>query len=75
MFQFIQESLFYFRGCFSRSATFHWFIVVMAGFISRSDHFGFGAKKNYPTFAMINGTILCQEIEKREWTEDVLIAI
>jgi len=40
MIQFFQECLFYFRGCFSRTATFQWFIVVMTGFVSRSDHFG-----------------------------------
>ena len=31
---------------------------------------GFGAKINYPTFAMINGAILYQDFKKRDCTED-----
>ncbi|MEK5491221.1 hypothetical protein MKZ24_11055 [Paenibacillus sp. FSL R7-0297] len=29
-----------FRSCFSRQATFEWFVVIVVGFMLRSDHLG-----------------------------------
>ncbi|WP_209440951.1 hypothetical protein [Paenibacillus maysiensis] len=29
-----------FRSCFSRHATFEWFVVIVVGFMLRSDHLG-----------------------------------
>jgi len=29
-----------FRGCFSRKATFHWFVVIVVGLLVRTDHLG-----------------------------------
>ena len=29
-----------FRDCFSREATFKWFVITVVGFILRSDHLG-----------------------------------
>ena len=40
MMNFLQEILFGFKNCFSRVATFNWFVIVMTGFIMRTDHFG-----------------------------------
>jgi hypothetical protein len=40
MLHFLQQTLFSFRDCFSRNATFQWFIVVITGFIARRDQLG-----------------------------------
>ena len=37
---YINEILIQFRSCFSREAAFKWFMVVIAGLITRSDHLG-----------------------------------
>jgi hypothetical protein len=37
---YIDSVLLQFRGCFSREATFKWFIIAIAGFMARSDHLG-----------------------------------
>ena len=29
-----------FRGCFNREITFHWFVVIVVGFMLRCDHAG-----------------------------------
>ena len=36
----IEPVLFRFRPCFSRSATFFWFLIIVFGFIVRLDHLG-----------------------------------
>ena len=38
--EFIDETLQQFRGCFSRKRTFSWFMVIIAGLMVRSDHAG-----------------------------------
>ena len=38
--RFINETLIQFRNCFSREATFQWFMIVIAGLMTRSDHQG-----------------------------------
>jgi hypothetical protein len=40
MLKFIDTILGYFRSCFSRQASFHWFVVFIVGFMTRSDHLG-----------------------------------
>jgi len=40
MLHFLQQKLFTFKKCFSHVATYNWFVIVIAGFISRTDHFG-----------------------------------
>lgn len=40
MIRFIEDILFSFRGCFSRRAAFHWFVLVVAGFLLRGDQLG-----------------------------------
>jgi hypothetical protein len=40
MIKFINETLSEFRACFSRKASFEWFIVIIIGLIIRSDHLG-----------------------------------
>ena len=37
---YINEILLQFRNCFSREATFMWFLIVVAGLMTRSDHLG-----------------------------------
>ncbi|WP_252361646.1 transposase [Paenibacillus terrae] len=34
-----------FRSCFSRQATFEWFVVIVVGFMLRSDHLGVTSRK------------------------------
>ncbi|WP_157685392.1 transposase [Paenibacillus donghaensis] len=36
----LNELLLPFRSCFSRQATFEWFVVIVVGFMLRSDHLG-----------------------------------
>ncbi|WP_234541851.1 transposase [Paenibacillus pseudetheri] len=36
----MNELLLPFRSCFSRQATFEWFVVIVVGFMLRSDHLG-----------------------------------
>ncbi|KAF6614393.1 hypothetical protein J2W97_004238 [Paenibacillus jamilae] len=36
----LNELLLLFRSCFSRQATFEWFVVIVVGFMLRSDHLG-----------------------------------
>ena len=38
--KYIDEILNQFRGCFSREATFQWFMIAIAGLMTRSDHSG-----------------------------------
>ena len=40
MLRFIEDILLCFRPCFSRKATFSWFVTVIAGFMIRSDMLG-----------------------------------
>ncbi|MGG1644437.1 transposase [Paenibacillus sp. NRS-1782] len=40
MLKYLNELLLPFRSCFSRQATFEWFIVLVIGFMLRSDHLG-----------------------------------
>jgi len=40
MFHYLTTFLLYFRPCFSREATFNWFIIVFAGLMLREDNFG-----------------------------------
>lgn len=40
MLKYIDSILCQFRSCFSRKATFQWFIVIIVGLILRSDHLG-----------------------------------
>jgi len=37
---YIDDMLLGFRGCFSREASFRWFLIVVVGFMVRSDHYG-----------------------------------
>ena len=37
---YINDILIQFRSCFSREATFIWFLIVVAGLMTRSDHLG-----------------------------------
>jgi len=38
--EYINNTLMGFRGCFSREATFNWFIIATLGMMLRSDHLG-----------------------------------
>jgi hypothetical protein len=40
MLKYIDSILCQFRSCFSREATFHWFVVIIVGLMLRSDHLG-----------------------------------
>ncbi|QKY71707.1 transposase [Lentibacillus sp. CBA3610] len=40
MLKFIDSILNNFRSCFSRQASFNWFVVIIVGFMIRSDHLG-----------------------------------
>ncbi|MGW8958588.1 transposase [Paenibacillus sp. NPDC055715] len=40
MLKYLNELLLPFRSCFSRTATFEWFVVIVIGFMLRSDHLG-----------------------------------
>ncbi|MBT2289463.1 transposase [Paenibacillus albidus] len=40
MLKYLNELLHPFRSCFSRQATFEWFVVIVVGFMLRSDHLG-----------------------------------
>jgi len=40
MMKFLDELLAEFRSCFSRKATYQWFIVIVAGLLVRTDHLG-----------------------------------
>ncbi|MBP2664967.1 MAG: transposase [Firmicutes bacterium] len=40
MLKFIDSILHSFRSCFSREATFQWFVVIIVGLLLRSDHLG-----------------------------------
>lgn len=40
MFEFIDTILLRFRSCFSRKAAFHWFVIIVVGFLIRSDTLG-----------------------------------
>ncbi|MEI7028426.1 transposase [Paenibacillus sp. y28] len=40
MLRYLNELLLPFRSCFSRHATFEWFVVIIVGFMVRSDHLG-----------------------------------
>ncbi len=40
MLHFLQQKISAFKECFSHEATYKWFVIVIAGFISRTDHFG-----------------------------------
>jgi hypothetical protein len=40
MLKFIDSTLHSFKSCFSREATFQWFVVIIAGLLLRSDHLG-----------------------------------
>lgn len=40
MLKFLNEVLSAFRTCFSRAASFEWFVVVVVGLMVRSDHLG-----------------------------------
>ena len=38
--RYINEQLIQFRSCFTREATFNWFLLVVVGLMTRSDHLG-----------------------------------
>jgi len=40
MIKYLDESLSEFRGCFSRKATFEWFVAIVVGLLVRTDHLG-----------------------------------
>ncbi|MEI3615037.1 IS701 family transposase [Pseudogracilibacillus sp. SO30301A] len=40
MLKYIDSILHNFRSCFSRSAAYHWFVVIIVGLMLRSDHLG-----------------------------------
>ena len=40
MLKYINSILYNFRSCFSREASFHWFVVLIVGFMIRSDRLG-----------------------------------
>ena len=40
MMKFLDDILMDFRGCFSRGATFRWFVVIVVGLMIREDHLG-----------------------------------
>ena len=40
MLKFLEEHLMRFRSCFTRTATFHWFVVIIMGFMARLDQLG-----------------------------------
>ena len=40
MMKYLDNILMDFRGCFSRRATFQWFVVIVAGLLVRTDHLG-----------------------------------
>ena len=40
MLKFIDSVLHSFRPCFTREATFHWFVVIIVGLLLRSEHLG-----------------------------------
>ncbi len=40
MLEFVDNVVMQFKGCFSRKATFHWFVVVVIGGLLRMDSFG-----------------------------------
>lgn len=40
MVKFIDSVLTKFRDCFSRSATYHWFVIVVIGLLTRTDSLG-----------------------------------
>ena len=43
MIELISHILLAFRSCFSRTAEFNWFVVVIFGFMVRLDHYGVSA--------------------------------
>jgi len=53
----INDCLQEFRGCFSRAATFHWFLILVVAMVIRDDHLGITAvirelllnEKHYPS--------------------------
>jgi len=40
MFKYVNSVLMGFRGCFNREITFHWFVVIVVGFMLRYDYTG-----------------------------------
>ena len=40
MWRYINDILLQFRACFSREATYQWFLIVVVGLMTRSDHLG-----------------------------------
>jgi len=40
MWKWINDIILKFRGCFSREASFNWFVVILLGMMLRSDHLG-----------------------------------
>jgi len=40
MWEYVNEKLMSFENCFSRKATFRWFVIVIIGLMVRSDHLG-----------------------------------
>ena len=40
MMKFVNDILMGFRSCFSRAATFEWFVVIVSGFLARTDSVG-----------------------------------
>ena len=40
MYDWLNEKLLTFRSCFTREATFRWFVIIVLGFMIRQDHMG-----------------------------------
>jgi len=70
----LERFLMFMRPAFSRQATYHWFVIVFAGFILRTDIFGVSSIVRALSLAPENYTCLLHFFHSSAWNVERLMA-
>jgi hypothetical protein len=63
----VNRILVQFRSCFSRGATFNWFVIVIMGFILRLDHHGVSSIMRWLAIKPVLYTALLAFFRSKAW--------
>ncbi|MBU1486756.1 transposase, partial [bacterium] len=62
-----------FRPCFSRKATYYWFILVMIGLVVRADHYGISSIVRWVSLSPNCYFSLLHFFVSTGWTLEILL--
>jgi len=70
----IETIIFQFQGCFSNKAAFHWFVIIISGFIIRFDHHGVSSIIRWLFLDPKQYDNLCHFFRANSWNLENLIS-